>query len=753
MPILQRDLSEHPGPRRSPAASRRTALGALGLLGAVTLASLGGGPALAQVAPAQAPGGAAPVSIDVVTINDFHGRLEAGGEQAGAAVIAGAVQQRRAANPNTIFAGAGDLIGASTFTSAIQEDVPTIDALNAAGLEVSAAGNHEFDRGWADLAGRVRSLADWEYLSANVVHRASGLPVLAPSWVTERAGIRVGFVGAVTEDLPRIVTPSGLDGLETRDLVASVNAAVAELRDGDPGNGEADVVILLVHEGAATTQLDSITPDSPLGRIAAGVTRDVAAIVSAHTHLAYSHVIDGRPVVSSGQYGENLGLLTLEMDPEERTLRSISNRVLPLTEGGVPRYPADPRVSQIVADAVREAAVLGSRRVGEITADLNRARQSTGEENRGAESTLSNFVAELMRRAADADVALMNPGGVRDDLRFVSADPGVPDGTVTYSDVATVLSFANPIVTTTLTGAQLTAVLEEQWQPLGTWQPVRKLGLSAGLSYTYDPSAPDGARITEVTLHGNILAPTAQVTVAANPLLAGGGDHFFTMAAGTRPRDSGRIDTQAMVDWFTEYGVVSPDLAKRSVGVTVSAPAGQGFAPGEEITVALSSLAWSAGEPQPASASIALNGVELARAPIDPAVVDGTPEGGRATLRFAAPAGITGTQRLTVTVAGQGTTASVPVVFAAAPGPTPDPTPDPSRDPSRDPDGEVPPAPGVDPRADPRAEPSARPGSGPGALAATGAPAPPLLAGAGILVLLGAALQGFRRPSPGNNRP
>ncbi|MCR2441811.1 5'-nucleotidase C-terminal domain-containing protein, partial [Salmonella enterica] len=82
-----------------------------------------------------------------------------------------------------------------------------------------------------------------------------------------------------------------------------------------------------------------------------------------------------------------------------------------------------------------------------------------------------------------------------------------------------------------------------------------------------DPSAPDGARITEVTLHGNILAPTAQVTVAANPLLAGGGDHFFTMAAGTRPRDSGRIDTQAMVDWFTEYGVVSPDLAKRSVGV------------------------------------------------------------------------------------------------------------------------------------------------------------------------------------------
>lgn len=95
------------------------------------------------------------VTIDILGINDFHGRLTANGQEAGAAALATAVKEMRAENPNTIFAAAGDLIGASTFTSFIQQDNPTIDALNAAGLEVSAVGNHEFDRGYDDLMNRV----------------------------------------------------------------------------------------------------------------------------------------------------------------------------------------------------------------------------------------------------------------------------------------------------------------------------------------------------------------------------------------------------------------------------------------------------------------------------------------------------------------------------------------------------------------------------------------------------------------------
>src|SRR5690606_23060665 len=124
---------------------------------------------------------------------------------------------------------------------------------------------------------------------------------------------------------------------------------------------------------------------------------------SAHTHLAYNHVIDGRPVVSAGQYGENMGVMNLQVDPQTKDLISISNEIKPLAHEEkdaagktiwVPNYPAVPAVQAIVDEAKKSADVLGAVKVGDITADFNRARQSDGTtENRGGESTIGNFVA------------------------------------------------------------------------------------------------------------------------------------------------------------------------------------------------------------------------------------------------------------------------------------------------------------------------------------------------------------------------
>ncbi|WP_338371971.1 hypothetical protein, partial [Enterococcus faecium] len=157
----------------------------------------------------------------------------------------------------------------------------------------------------------------------------TGEPALAPAWVKELDGVRVGFVGAVTEDLDSLVSPEGIKDLEVRSIVDSVNAVADDLRDGDESNGEADVVILLVHEGASSTAVSRITPDAPLGAIVYGVDGAVDAIVSAHPHLAYTHVIDGRPVVSAGQYGENLGLMNIKVDPKTKDLISITNEIKP----------------------------------------------------------------------------------------------------------------------------------------------------------------------------------------------------------------------------------------------------------------------------------------------------------------------------------------------------------------------------------------------------------------------------------------
>ncbi|WP_136055457.1 ExeM/NucH family extracellular endonuclease [Microbacterium sp. K24] len=605
-----------------------------------------------------------PVSIDVVTVNDFHGRIEADGAAAGAAVLTGAVNQFRAENPNTIFAGAGDLIGASTFTSFINDDNPTIDALNAAGLDVSAAGNHEFDQGWEDLRDRVQDRADWEYISSNVFVTETGEPALAPAWVKELDGVKVGFVGAVTEDLDSLVSPEGIADLEVRSIVDSVNAVADDLRDGDESNGEADVVILLVHEGASSTELSSITEDSPLGEIVYGVDDDVDAIVSAHTHLAYNHVIDGRPVVSAGQYGENLGLMNLQVDPETKELLSITNEIKPLTAAGAPLYPADPEVAAIVAQAKAEADVLGAVKVGDITADFNRARQTNGSENRGGESTIGNFVADVQKWSTGADIALMNPGGIRANLAYASTGASDPNGNVTYREAATVQPFANTLVTLTLTGAQLKGVLEEQWQPAGSARPFLKLGVSEGLVYTYDPAGAQGSRITSITLDGTPIDPAASYNVAANSFLAAGGDNFLTFKEGTGKRDTGKIDLQSMVDWFDANKTATPDYAQRAVGVAVSPADADGYSAGDQVTVSLSSLAFSAGEPAPGEVTLSLGGAQLAAGAVDPTIVDTTDEVGRATLTFTVPSGVFGEQQLTVAVASTGTTVQVPFTIA-----------------------------------------------------------------------------------------
>ncbi len=619
-----------------------------------------------------------PVDINIVTTNDFHGRIEQATPSGGGAVLSGAVKQIRAQNPNTVFAAAGDLIGASTFTSFIQQDNPTIDVLNAAGLDVSSVGNHEFDQGFADLTDRVVPRANWEYLGANVYDKTTGKPALPEYFIESFNGVSIGFIGAVTNELPSLVSPAGIANLEIRDVTIEANRVADNLRDGNPANGEADVVILLVHEGAATTAISSATDNSAFGKIVNGVDGDVNAIVSGHTHLAYNHVVNGRPVISAGQYGEKIGLMNLSVNPETKELLAITNQILPLMNTAavppVALFPADPTVTPIVAAATAAASQLGSAKVGDITADFNRARQTSGAENRGGESTLGNFVADAQlqaTQAAGAEIAFMNPGGLRTDMKFASSGPTDPDGNLTFKEAAAVQPFANTLVTMKLTGAQLKQVLEEQWQPSAASRPFLRLGVSKGLNYTYDPTAVAGSRITHMFLNGVEITPGESRTVAVNSFLASGGDNFLTFAAGIARTDSGKVDLQSMVDYFAVKGTASPDYAQRAVGVTLSAPDADGYSAGDVVTLGLSSLLFSAGEPVGTTATVSLGGTALGSAPIDPAIVDTTDEVGRASVSVTLPAGVSGASALVVTVDTTGTSVRVPITFTAADVPKP----------------------------------------------------------------------------------
>ena len=639
---------------------RRRALALAATVATLALTATGVASASAAPKTPDTPKGKAngtSVEINMVTVNDFHGRIEQSGTAAGIARLATAVKQIRAENPNTVFAAAGDMIGASTFTSFIQDDVPTIETLNAAGLDVSAVGNHEFDQGFADLTDRVMPLADWEYLGANVYDKETGDPALPEYWIAKFQGVRVGFVGAVTDELPSLVSPSGIEDITVGSPVDAANRVADQLSDGRSNNGEADIIVMLVHEGAASTSIESATdPDSRFGHIVLNANDNIDAIVSGHTHLPYNHVIDGRPVISSGQYGERFSNMEITYDRKSKSITSMENTLYTMatevnSSGAVTAWltEPDPAIVPLVTEATAVANELGSVEIGDTAGALNRAQrpgvvngQPALVENRGGESTLGNFVADVQLWALNedgtrsVDITFMNPGGLRADINA---------GETTYREAADVQSFANTLVTLDMTGAQIKAVLEEQWQPAGASRPFLKLGVNEALSYTYDPTAPQGSHIADVFLGGERLELGATYSVGANSFLASGGDNFVSFRLGTNKADSGKVDLQAMVDYFTEFGGAAPDYAQRAVGVDVVSVVG------DQATVNLSSLDFSTTEPKAQTVTVSFDGAPLATATVDPSFPDPATfdEIGRATVTFPIPAGATGDSEFVIT--------------------------------------------------------------------------------------------------------
>lgn len=632
-------MNAHTSPHRRQRLLGGAALAAAGVLVALSV------PSTAVAAPGD-------TTIDLYDVNDFHGRIARSisqtdgkptprpGDAAGAAVLAGALEQLRGADPSTsAFVSGGDNIGGSTFESFIQDDQPTIDVLNQMDLAVSAIGNHELDKGQDDLRDRViggpeATRAQWDYVSANILDSATGEPAFDPYAIEEISGKRVGFIGATVDLVGQgLVSPDGIAGLEMGDITTEVNRVADDLTDGDDTNGEADVLVLLVHDGAESAAVTDLDGDGAFARAVHGVTPKVSAILSAHTHQTYVHSVvpDGgrvaRPVIQTGSYGFNLGHVQLTVAADGTVTPSVAENIR-LVDG---TFQPDAAVQATVDAAVAKADELGAVELGTVDRDLRRAVQTDGSENRGGESTLGNFVAEVQRSATSrqgSQIAFMNPGGLRADIA---------SGPVTYKEAAVVQPFANTLVVLDLTGAQIRQALEQQWQPAGASRPFLKLGVSDGFSVTYDPTAAAGSRITSMTLDGAPLVAGTSYKVTVNSFLAGGGDNFAAFAQAAAKQDSGKVDLEAQVEYFRANPSVTVQRDQRSVGVHVTPTPAGGFQPGDAVTIDLSSLTFSNETDQAGTVSVSAGDRVLASSAVDRTVVDKTDEQGRATLSFRVP--------------------------------------------------------------------------------------------------------------------
>ena len=564
--------------------SRCAAVTAVALSASLSVGALALTPAAAQRPPGT-------VELQVLGITDFHGHLDPGAGTAPsvAGVLGGAVQALRAQNRDTVLVSSGDNIGASPFVSSSQQDEPTIDVLDAMGLAVSAVGNHELDRGAADLAERVVPRADVVHLGANVVGETPDLP--EHEVVRTPSGVAVGFVGVVTEQTATLVPLSRTRGVRFTDPVAAANHVADALSDGDTANGEADVVVLLAHEGARSgaaavdTCGELAAADDAFADLVRGVDADVDAVLGGHTHVTvdcHLPLPDGqlRPVLQAGAHGTALARLRLTWDTTSRRLVGADADVVPLAfrSPTPPPFRPDPAIEALVDDAETRADVAGGVVVGEITQDIPRAKTAGGAEDRGSESLLGGFLADVQLAATDgpdeggAHIAFVHPGALRADLLRDDQDRDEAVGQVTYAEAAAVQPFANRLLTLALTGAQVERVLEEQYQPAGATRPFLALGVSKGLRYELDGARPVGSRVQEVTLDGVPLDRSATYRIALSSSLASRTDGFPTLAGGTDRRDTGLDELPVLVEHLRARSPVTPDSTARAVVLSTPSP-------------------------------------------------------------------------------------------------------------------------------------------------------------------------------------
>ncbi len=536
--------------------------------------------------------GPSTTDVTVIGVNDFHGNLlptsfrvpdpadrtktltvQAGGVEA----IGGVLADARRANPNTVFVGVGDMTGASPLISALLRDEPTIAALNGLGMAVNVVGNHEFDNGVAELTrfqkggcasneptkackfNNTFEGAKFQYLAANVLDAATGKPIFPAYKIVQVGKARIAFVGAVLKDTPTVVTPSGVAGLTFADEVASVNAVMPEIKRQRP-----DAVIALIHQGGASKDsfdvVDCKTLSGDIVKIAQGLDAGIGAIMTGHTHRGYNCVVPdpaGKPrtVIQGDSYGHLLQRLDLQVDTRLHKLLSVkaSNVVVDAA-----KQAKDPAMTTIVAQAKGLTDTLSKQVVATLGAEqITRAANAAGESQLGDVIADSQLAAAAPADKGGAVIAFMNPGGIRADLPV-----NVPNASkqVTYGDVFTVQPFGNVMMVVTLTGAQIKAALEQQFDNPAAGQN-RILQVSRGFTYTWDNAKPKGEKVSDVKLNGQPLDPGAKYRVTMNNFLADGGDGFTVFAQGT-DRLGGAVDLDAFQNYLKST-TVTPEPATR----------------------------------------------------------------------------------------------------------------------------------------------------------------------------------------------
>jgi 2',3'-cyclic-nucleotide 2'-phosphodiesterase (5'-nucleotidase family) len=462
--------------------------------------------------------------LRIIATNDFHGALEPrpdanGVRRGGAAYVAAAIDRARtecAPRCETLLLDAGDLFQ-GTLASNLSFGRPVVEYYNRMGYAASALGNHEFDWGTDSLRARMRQ-AKFGILGANVRY-TDGRDVrwVRNDTIVKRGATRIGIIGVSTVSTPTTTRAANVVGLRFDDPAPIVDSIGTALRKRG-----ANFVVVIAHAGASCGRDGATECGGEIIDLARKLTTKVDAIVSGHTHTLVNTEVKGIPIVQARSSGRAIDVLDLPIGRNANL--PVRHQVREIADDTIRPVPA---IDSIVRRAVDRVAALVNRHIATIPVTL--ARQ-------GSQYPLGNLIADAQRWAAKGDVAIMNNGGIRTELRA---------GDATYGSLFEIQPFGNTLYSLTMTGSQLRGLIEAMLARNSIDDHV------SGLSIRYDPARPKGSRIVSATTaDGAPLSDTKTYNVIVNDFVATGGEGYNAGGRATASKPLNIVDLDALIDYL-----------------------------------------------------------------------------------------------------------------------------------------------------------------------------------------------------------
>ncbi|MFS0655066.1 5'-nucleotidase C-terminal domain-containing protein [Bacillus sp. 179-C3.3 HS] len=483
------------------------------------------------------------VPLTILSLNDLHGKIDqqyemdingdGNKEMVGRMdYVAAYMKQKQAANKHTITVHAGDMIGGSSPVSSLLQDEPTVELMENIGFDVGTVGNHEFDEGVDELL-RILKGGDhpkgtkgydgqnFPLVCANCEYKDTGKPLLPAYEIMDVEGIPVAFIGVVTRSAAGMVMPEGIKDIQFTDEVKAVNKATKELKQKG-----VKAIAVLAHMTASQNG-ELITGES--AKLAKEGDDEIDVIFAGHNHEVVNGELNGKLIVQAFEYGKAIGEVNVILDRKTKDIVKKNATIQYVDQSHIEK---DKEAADILAHYGKEVEPIISEIVGEAGVKMEGGYSNDGD------TPLGNLIADGMRYSMKSDFAMMNGGGIRQNLE---------KGPIAWGDLFNIQPFGNVLVKLEIKGQDLTEIIEAQISP--QFGPDYSI---SGFSYTYDPFT---YQVVDLTLpDGSPVVPDQTYTLTVN--------NFMATATGSKYAPIGRLgkhpvtgpeDLEATVDFVKSF--------------------------------------------------------------------------------------------------------------------------------------------------------------------------------------------------------